>query len=128
MRKVITWIADDGEEFATEEECYAYEHRFDDANDAAVFLDDEFNVLFPFDLETVYDKFIYIVIRDEEKAHDLFWAIHDWERCFEMPTDYHAGDILKWDGNDEVYVDLEKKHLEIGKEIAAIEKAVSEWK
>lgn len=125
MRKIITWIAEDGEEFPTEEECYAHEHRFDYANDAAVFLDDEFNVLFPFDLETVYDKFIYIVIRDEEKAHDLFWAIHDWERCFEMPKDYHAGDILKWDGNDEVYVDLKKKLSEIGEEIASIEKAVS---
>lgn len=125
MRKVITYIAEDGEEFPTEEQCYAYEHRFDYANEAAVFLDDEFNVLFPFDLETVYDKFIYMVIRDEEKAHDLFWAIHDWERCFEMPKDYHAGDILKWDGNDEVYVDLKKKLSEIGEEIASIEKAVS---
>ena len=102
MKKVVTWIADDGEEFATEEQCWAYEHRFDDALDAALFLDDDFNVI-PFSLERVYDSFQYIFIKDAEKARDLFWAIYNWESCFVIPKGYKNGDILSWNGDCESY-------------------------
>ena len=127
MKKVVTWIADDGEKFPTMEQCYAYEHRFDDAKDAVIFLDEEFRPI-PFNLEKIYDDFIYMVIRDEEKAKALFWAIHEWERCFEAPLDYHTGDIIAWDAWDEGYVDLKEEYAKIGKKLSAIEKAVSEWK
>ena len=124
VRKQITYISDDGEEFATEEECYAYEHRFDDAMNAAIFLDGEFNVI-PFDLAKVYDNFIYIVIRDEEKAKDLFWAIHEWENFFELPKGYHDGDLIAWDAEDEKYVDLYAERDRINRKIASIKKAVN---
>ena len=127
MKKVVTWIADDGEEFATEEQCYAYEHRFDDALDAALFLDDDFNVI-PFNLERVYDSFQYIVIKDAEKARDLFWAIYNWESCFVIPKDYKNGDILSWDSDDETYDFLYEERRKLNEKIDRIEKAVSEWK
>lgn len=127
MKKVVTWIADDGEEFATEEQCWAYEHRFDDALDAALFLDDDFNVI-PFNLEEVYERFQYIVIRDAKKAHDLFLAIYNWEGCFVIPKDYKDGDILSWNGEYDEYDFLYEKRRSIGEEIDNIEKAVSEWK
>lgn len=124
MKKVITWVADDGEEFATEEQCYAYEHRFDGALDSVIFLDDEFNVI-PWDLEKIYDNFIYLAIRDEEKAHDLFWAIREWESCFEIPKGYHTGDLLAWDGDEDEYINLRAQRDEIDSKIEAIEKAVN---
>lgn len=127
MKKVVTWIADDGEEFATEEQCWAYEHRFDDALDAALFLDDDFNVI-PFNLERVYDSFQYIFIKDAEKARDLFWAIYNWESCFVIPKDYKNGDILSWDGDHETYDFLYEERRKLNEKIDSIEKAVSEWK
>lgn len=127
MKKVVTWIADDGEEFDTEEQCLAYEHRFDDALDAALFLDDDFNVI-PFNLERVYDSFQYIVIKDAEKARDLFWAIYNWENCFVIPKDYKDGDILSWNGDCESYDFLYEERRKLNEKIDRIEKAVSEWK
>jgi hypothetical protein len=124
MKKVVTWIADDGEEFETEEECWAYEHRFDDALDAALFLDDDFDVI-PFNLERVYESFQYIVIKDAEKARDMFWAIYNWESCFVIPKDYKNGDILSWDGNYEKYDFLYEERRELNEKIDRIEKAVS---
>lgn len=124
MRTRITYIADDDEEFDTEEECFAYEHRFDNAMYAAIFLDEDFNVI-PFNLEMVYNNFIYIVIRDAEKAKDLFNAIHDYEWCFVRPETYSNGDFLMWDAEEEWYINLKKKAVEIQAKIDAIEKAVN---
>lgn len=124
MKKVITWVADDGEEFYSEADCYAYEHRFDDANEAVIFLDDEFNII-PFRLDEVYEKFMYFVIRNEEKAVELFRAIHNWERCFEMPEEYHDGDLIAWDAGNYEYVDLRTQRDKINRKIEAIEKAVN---
>ena len=127
MKKVVTWIADDGEEFATEEQCWAYEHRFDDALDAALFLDDDFNVI-PFNLERVYDSFQYIFIKDAEKARDLFWAIYNWESCFVIPKGYKNGDILSWNGDCESYDFLYEERRKLNEKIDRIGKAVIEWK
>lgn len=124
VRKQITYIADDGEEFYSEADCYAYEHRFDDANEAVIFLDDEFNII-PFRLDEVYEKFMYFVIRNEEKAVELFRAIHDWERCFEMPGEYHDGDLIAWDADNYEYVDLRAQRDELNRKIDAIVKAVN---
>lgn len=126
MTIVTTYVADDGEEFPTEEACYAYEHRFDDAKNAVIFLDDEFNVIPWGDLEEIYDNFIYMVIRDEDKARDLFWAIYQWEGCFTIPHDYHNGDLIAWDGDNEEYVDLYAKRDQLNRKINAIKKAVND--
>lgn len=125
MRKVITWIADDGEEFETQEECYAYEHRFDEAIGGVVFLDDDFCII-PFNLEQIYDDFQYAVIKDADKAADLFRAIHEWEYCFVIPTGYKNGDILSWDSDDEKYDFLYEERRRLNEKIDRIEKAVSE--
>ena len=124
MKKVVTWIAEDETEFETEQECWEYEHRYDGIKDSAIFLDDEFNVI-EWDLEKVYDRFIYIYIRDAEKSLGLFNALHDWEWCFVKPEDVHNGDILKWDSDDELYIDLKKKAAEIAVELEAVGKAVA---
>lgn len=124
MKKVETWIADDGEEFSTEEECYAYEHRLDGVWGAALFLDDDFNVI-ENDLEQIYDRFQYIVILDAEKAPQLFWAIWNYEHCFIYPENYSDGTLLKWDGGDETYINLVRQSEKILDELRSVTKAVS---
>ena len=125
MKIVTTYVADDGEVFYSEADCYAYEHRFDDANEAVIFFDDELNII-PFGLDEVYEKFMYFVIRNEEKADELFRAIHDWEHCFVMPEEYHNGDLIAWDAGNYKYVDLRTQRDELNRKINAIEKAVSQ--
>lgn len=124
MRKVVTWIAEDGEEFETQEECYAWEHRFDENVGGVVFLDDYFCII-PFDLEQIYDDFQYAVIKDADKAAELFRAIREWERCFVIPTGYKNGDILSWDSDDEKYDFLYEERRKLNEKIDRIEKAVS---
>ena len=112
MKIVTIYVADDGEEFYSEADCYAYEHRF------------ELNII-PFGLNEVYEKSMYFVIRNEEKAVDLFRAIHDWEHCFKMPGEYHDGDLIAWDEDNYEYVDLRAQRDELNRKIDAIEKAVN---
>lgn len=126
MKKVVTWVAEDETEFDTEEECYAYEHRYDGVMDAAVFLDDEFNVIEQ-DFEQIYDRFVYIVIKDKEKAPGLFDALHDYEWCFVRPEEYSDATILMWDSEEECYIDLRKQEAEIAEKLRSIQKAVGWW-
>ena len=123
MKKVVTWVAEDETEFDTEEECWAYEHRYDGVMDAAVFLDDEFNVIEQ-DFEQIYKYFQYIAVKDAEKAKELFQALKDYEWCFVIPEGYAEGTILSWDGDDECYIDLQKRKQETDEQIAKVVKAV----
>jgi len=124
MRKQITYIADDGEEFATEEECYEYEHRLDGAKDSVIFLDEDFKLI-PFDFAQIYDRYIYMVIMDSEKAKQLFDAIHDYEWRFVRPESHKDGDVLMWDADNEWYVDLLKDRDDLLDKIRNIAKAVN---
>ena len=76
-------------------------------------------------MNEVYEKSMYFVIRNEEKAVDLFRAIHDWEHCFKMPGEYHDGDLIAWDEDNYEYVDLRAQRDELNRKIDAIEKAVN---
>lgn len=123
MKKVVTWIADDETEFETEQECWRYEHRLDGVKDSVIFLDDEFRPI-EFDLANIYELFQYIIIRDAEKAPAVFEELHSYEWCFVRPDGYTDGDVLKWDGDEEDYIDLKKTLLELAEEVRSIERAV----
>ena len=87
MRKVEYWVAEDGEEFDTEKECYEYEHQHDDLARKVILIDRHGNRLnntgnFKKDIEDCYE----MIVDDDETAVELmdFFKYQDvespWDR------------------------------------------------
>ena len=92
MRIETTYIADDGTEFSTEEECREYENEFKRLMDSAQFFDENFITCRELgDIEYA----VYVYIRDSKKAEMLFDQLYIM-LSFEPPRSisYKSGDIL----------------------------------
>lgn len=119
MKKLITWIANDGARFETEEDCIKYENRYKKLEGKVVFIaNDEI-----MKDEQLYDKLHeceFVVIRDIEGAKLLNEAFRaEWiESPFHCDSDCRTG-IFEYDENgiwkciDEELVILQKKKNKI---------------
>lgn len=67
----VLYIADDGEEFETEQECLDHE-RASNYKDSLVFLDSKFEIIDMNDSVEAYEKSFYIYVLDAEKAGAFF--------------------------------------------------------
>lgn len=108
------YIADDGEEFETEEECRAYEKAMD-PKDSIVMFDSEFEILHGGDPATMYEAAMYLYIINEEKATAFF----NWisvNTGYNTPDEYHTGDLLYYaDYPKDGYSNLDKDISELTK-------------
>lgn len=80
------YVADDGEEFTTREECERYERRFEKAR-SIIFFDEDFNNLHK--EKDIYDKVekaFYMFISNAEDAKEFFNTI-GWEMSCSVPTE-----------------------------------------
>ena len=72
MRKVEYWVAEDGEEFDTEEACYDYEHKHDDLARKVILIDRDGNRL---DNTATFrnniEDCIEMIVDDDETAVEL---------------------------------------------------------
>lgn len=95
-----TYIADDGTEFDTEEECLEYEDEFKRLMDSAQFFDDNFVTRHT--LEDIEYDAVYVYIRDSKKAEKLFDRLYTLI-SFEPPSfvSYKSGDVLWYSDNGE---------------------------
>ena len=69
MKKIEYWVAEDGEEFDSEKECYDYEHRHDNLASKVTLIDRDGNLLdntatFRKNIEDCYE----MIIDDDETA------------------------------------------------------------
>ena len=111
MTLEITYIADDGTEFDTEEECRAYENEFNDLLASVEFFDENFILIRK--VEDVESDVTFMYIRDAKKAKKLFPRLCDYI-SFESPdyVAYETGDTLWFnDVGCWVNVDAEIKRL-----------------
>ena len=100
MRIETTYIADDGNEFDTEEECREYEDEFKQLMSSVQFFDEYFiKCHTPEDIES---DAVYVYIRDSKKAEKLFDRLFNMI-SFEVPffVSYKSGDILWYTENGE---------------------------
>ena len=113
MTTRTVYIADDGEEFETEEECAAHERCMKTLpgtlgfDDAAVFQN-------PADsnADEAFSRSEYIFIVDEEEAAKTFEYFGS-EYGYTVPaTTYHTGDILRYDYDKDVWVNMVKEYVE----------------
>lgn len=123
MEKIITWVADDGTEFETEEECINYENRYKTLEEKVVFISDG-KIMKNIILYQKLRDCDVIIVPDAESAKLLHKAFCD--ESFESPfydnDDYRSG-IFEynngWVNIDEELVILQEKKnkiLEILKE------------
>lgn len=72
MRKVEYWVAEDGEEFDTEDACYEHEHRYDDLARKVILIDRDGNRL---DNTATFrnniENCIEMIVDDDEIAVEL---------------------------------------------------------
>ena len=72
MRKVEYWVAEDGNEFDTEKECYDYEHRYDDLARKVTLIDRDGNLLSNSStFKNNIDESLEMIIPDDETAVEL---------------------------------------------------------
>ena len=102
MEIKTTYIANDGEEFETEEECLAYEEAWT-PGDSILFLDQDFQPLYLRDSVARYEWAQYVFIKDAEKASKFFEVLSN-ECGYVVPPDIKDRRLYWW--HDGEYVDL----------------------
>ena len=111
MTTRTVYIADDGEEFETEEECAAHERCMAGLpgilgfNDKAVYQDSEKN-----DVDQAFNNSEYLFIIDENEADETFEFIGDYYG-YTVPTVFSTGDILRYDYDKDEWVNVVDDYL-----------------
>lgn len=96
MKKLITWIADDGTKFETEEDCVKYENRYNALEEKVMFIADG-KIMKDEPINDKLNECDFVVIRDIESATLLHQAYQD--NCLNSPfydCDYQTG-IFEYD-------------------------------
>lgn len=113
MRVECTYIAFDETEFFDKEECLAYEKALREEMEAAVFYDDERNIV-----DAIHDgtgDAYYIRIINAKKAPALFhWLYDQYGMLHPEDGDYEDGDLFVYDCDHDEWVNItaQKKFIE----------------
>ena len=111
MTTRIIYIADDEEEFETEEECLEHERSMK-PDGAVILFDDKMHPMVEGDATERYERTMFIYIIDSEKAKPFF----DWIRSYsgyEVPHDFSDRDLFYYNEDDDRYEDFLKKVKEM---------------
>ena len=124
MTEKITYIADDGEEFETEEECLAYEKVF---TEVSGYIGVDTHMVFQDPKETgienAFQHSDFVFITDKESAHDSFCVIN-YQYGLEHPKDICTGDIFQYDYNCDKWDDVVGAYIKRTNEICKLIKAI----
>ena len=118
MRKVEYWVAEDGEEFDTEKECYDYEHKYDNLANAITLFKNEDTILektsnFKNDLEIAYGFYVpsYEVAEALKHFFDYNGMENPWDNWNNLPLQagHYTWENDGWHCLEEEICRLEKK-------------------
>lgn len=104
------YIADDGEEFDSEEECTAHERCMTELpgilgfNDKAVFQNPQES-----GVDYAFSDSEYLFIVDDGDAAETFEFIKDYYG-YEVPEMFHTGDLLHYDEHDDKWENVIDKY------------------
>ena len=127
MRTEITYYADDGTEFDTEDECLAYEKEGEEALGSVLCFDEEMK---PLTMTGEYHDPYYIFIVDADRSRTLFERIAD-QRGICLPTkasEYSNGDVLMYDEDgswDDSWLNLNRIVADYAQKMACVMKEVN---
>lgn len=100
MRIEVTYYADDGVEFDTEEECRAYEEEQNACFDSVMFFNEKFEWKKEPDASFIESDAVYFKVLNADKAERLFRWLYEWcGACFpENPLE--DGHVYAYDDED----------------------------
>ena len=107
MLQKITYIANDGEEFETEEECQAYELALNDCPGVLGFdLDLTFQDPEKLGANDAFVNSNYFYVYDAEQAEKTFEILGDYTGTTTPDGELHAGDLFRYDEENDGWVDM----------------------
>ena len=124
MTQKITYVADDGEEFETEEECAAHERCMENLpgilgfNGKAVYQDPR-----KADVDSSFNESEYLFITDENEADETFEFIGEYYG-YTVPTVFFTGDILRYDYDEDEWVNAIHEYVEQTEKMIGILKSI----
>lgn len=127
MTTKIIYIANDGEEFETSQECLEYERSMD-PSDCVLMFDEELNVLRDEDPGKNFEQSIYLYILNAEKAEKFFKWVDDnyGYSCPENPVNNRLYSFnihtQKYDDFEEFVEDLLMKRRYLLKKVERLSK------
>ena len=105
MRIEVTYYADDGEEFDTEEACREYEERLKKDMSSVIFYDENKKVMKNPTIEDIEQDAFYLKVLNAEEATRLFDWLH-----YQISFDFVEQEVVK----DHFYAWMEDPHLDDG--------------
>ena len=132
MKKVTKYYSFDDKQFETEEECVKYEKTvFDLMNNAALFFDEDFNLIendLLFKLIVDY-KMSYIYVKDEKLCDQAFDNIEQYTWICVYPDEgYSAGDVIYYDYDRDEWHNLTRQFNELKFKLDEMSKSISSVK
>ena len=117
MKKVTKYYSFDNKQFETEEECAKYEKAtFDLMNNAALFFDEDFNLI---ENDLLFKRIMnyemsYIYVKDEKLCDQAFDSIeHYTGTCIYPDEGYSASDIIYYDYDRDEWRNLTRQFNEL---------------
>lgn len=104
MRIQVTYVADDGEEFYSEEECLEYEKRMNPDGSLLLF-DGDFKLIKYTDPLAAFEKTEAIYVEDAEKAEKFLDWIND-QTGYVIPEMIKAPAVYIYDDDTRSYYEL----------------------
>ena len=130
MRSETTYYANDETEFDSEEECLAYEAALKNASKSVHFFDEHQARMSNATPEDVCNYSIYAKIIDAELAKKHFKWLYEFVGMTVPKIELHNGDVIKWDGESDDWVNLSDHVKRLQTELRNIQEeicGVSEW-
>ena len=125
MTTRTVYIAYDGEEFETEEECAAHERCMADLPGILGFnCEGEFQDPKQSDVDRAFNDSEYVFIVDEEEAAKTFEFIKDYYG-YEAPEEFHNGDLLHYNGEEDEWENTIDKYISFTERLTTLFESVN---
>ena len=124
MEKItkVYYRAFDGEEFDDKVKCEAYENAFQSTKGVIGFNDNEKAVS---TAEEVATEAVYLFITDADAAYQTFDCLTDYYGT-DFPTKFSDGDFLRYDEDDDRWINMLDEFTKLGNTIYTMVKHVKE--
>jgi hypothetical protein len=118
----LYYVAFDGTEFDDEEECAAYENAFQSTKGVVGFNDHKKAAS---TAEEVATEAVYLFITDANDARHTFYHLTDYYGT-DFPTKFSDGDFLRWDDDNDCWVNMLDEFNKLGDIIATMANHIKE--